>query len=232
MYRFIFIIIAGLMGCSQVMIIENESSDPPPQIRKFSYIALGDSYTIGHGLPATSSFPILLEKKLLNAGFEQEKKTKIIAKTGWSCDDLMKNISLSEVENNSYHLVTLLIGVNDQYRNIDIKYYPQRFTDLLNEAIRISGDKNKVVVLSIPDYSVTPFGNNSVKTAKEIAEYNQINKNISLQMGIKYVDITPISLKAKDDLTYLASDKLHPSEKMYIEWVNEMYLSVQSALKN
>ncbi len=232
MYRYVFIIVAGLISCSQVMNIENEPSDPIPQVHKFSYIALGDSYTIGHGLPASSSFPILLEKKLINEDFEMEKKTKIIAKTGWSCDDLMKNISLSSVENNSYNLVTLLIGVNDQYRNIDIRYYPERFTGLLNEAIRISGDKKRVVVLSIPDYSVTPFGNNSIKTAKEIAEYNQINKNISLEMGIKYVDITPISLKAKDDLTYLANDKLHPSEKMYAEWVNEMYPSILNALKN
>jgi len=232
MYRYIFMTIVGLMSCSHMMNIENPSQDTTPVPRKFSYIALGDSYTIGHDLPASSSFPLLLEKKLLSDGYEQEKKTKIIAKTGWSCDDLSKNISLSSIENNSYNLVTLLIGVNDQYRNIDIKYYPERFTTLINEAIRICGDKKKVVVLSIPDYSVTPFGNNSLKIAKEIVEYNNINKTISIELGIKYIDITPISLKAKDDLTYLANDKLHPSEKMYAEWVNEMYPSVKSALGN
>ena len=220
------------MSCSHMVNIENNPSDPVSPTRLFSYIALGDSYTIGHDLPASSSFPLLLEKKLLNDGYEQEKKTRIIAKTGWSCDDLSKNISLSLIENNSYNLITLLIGVNDQYRNIDINYYPERFTALINEAIRICGDKKRIVVLSIPDYSVTPFGNNSLKIAKEIAAYNQINKTISLELGIKYIDITPISLKAKDDLSYLAKDRLHPSEKMYVEWVNEMYPMVKSALGN
>jgi len=232
MYRYIFITIAGLMSCSHMVNIENNPSDPVSPTRLFSYIALGDSYTIGHDLPASSSFPLLLEKKLLNDGYEQEKKTRIIAKTGWSCDDLSKNISLSLIENNSYNLITLLIGVNDQYRNIDINYYPERFTALINEAIRICGDKKRIVVLSIPDYSVTPFGNNSLKIAKEIAAYNQINKTISLELGIKYIDITPISLKAKDDVSYLAKDRLHPSEKMYVEWVNEMYPMVKSALGN
>ena len=232
MYRIVVLILFTLSGCNDTMADQVLMPDPIEQPTHFSYIALGDSYTIGHDIPSDASFPFQLQKKLTEEGYIKVKDTKVIAKTGWSCDDLMKNISLSSVENNSYNLVTLLIGVNDQYRNIDIRYYPERFTALLNEAIRISGDKNRVVVLSIPDYSVTPFGKNSLKVAKEIADYNNINKSISVEMGIKYVDITPISLKAKDDLTYLANDKLHPSEKMYAEWVNEMFPAVISALKN
>ncbi|MBK9734016.1 MAG: hypothetical protein IPO92_03200 [Saprospiraceae bacterium] len=123
-----------------------------------------------------------------------------------------------------------MIGVNDQYSGHDINTYPANFTILLNKALLYATSKENVIVLSIPDYSVTPFGGNSIKTAMEIAAYNKINKTISDEMDIKYVNITTISLKAKDDLSYLANDKLHPSEKMYSEWVAEMYDEVLLAL--
>jgi lysophospholipase L1-like esterase len=196
-----------------------------------NYLALGDSYTIGQGVQAASSFPLLLKTELQSLNFTFVNEPKIIAKTGWTCADLLSNIKKEPLVPNTFDLVTVLIGVNDQYRGFDIAQYPENFTKVIQQAIDFAGTKDHVVVLSIPDYSVTPFGGGSQTTAKAIAEYNKINKKITLDLGIKYVDITPISLKAKDDLSYLASDKLHPSEKMYGEWVEEMLDEVELVLK-
>lgn len=199
--------------------------------KSINYLALGDSYTIGQGVQANSSFPLLLKDTLQSLGYIFSTEPKIIAKTGWTCADLLSNIKKETLVPNSFDLVTVLIGVNDQYRGFDIALYPENFTKVIQQAIEFAGKKDKIVVLSIPDYSVTPFGGGSQNTAKAIAEYNKINKKISLDLGIKYVDITPISLKAKDDLSYLANDKLHPSEKMYTEWIKEMLDEVEMVLK-
>jgi acyl-CoA thioesterase-1 len=199
----------------------------------FSYIALGDSYTKGEGIPADGSFPRQLEKRLISAGYTREQDVRIIAQTGWTCDNLYRSLQAAGIGNDTYRLVTLLAGVNDQYQRIPIQFYPERFGLLVDEAIRISGSKDRVVILSIPDYSVTPFakGSNTEKIAMEIRQYNEINRSIAESRGIKYVDITGISLKAKDDLSYLASDKLHPSQIMYEEWVTAMWDAVRDALK-
>jgi lysophospholipase L1-like esterase len=196
-----------------------------------NYLALGDSYTIGQGVQAASSFPLLLKTELQSLNYTFATEPKIIAKTGWTCADLLNNIMKETLVPNTFDLVTVLIGVNDQYRGFDITQYPENFTKVIQQAIKFAGTKDKIVVLSKPDYSVTPFGGGSQNTAKAIAEYNKINKKISLDLGIKYIDITPISLKAKDDLSYLATDKLHPSEKMYAEWVEEMMDEVVMVLK-
>ena len=210
-----------ITSCTHKLSVVNEDSVASiPKI--VNYLALGDSYTIGEDVPSASSFPMLLRTKLVGQGYTFNNEPKLIAKTGWTCADLLGNIEKENLVNNSYNLVSLLIGVNDQYRGYNINEYPARFTAVLQKAIDFAGSKKKVVVLSIPDYSVTPFGGGSQTTAKAIADYNVINKMIALEMGVKYVDITPISQKAKNDLTYLAPDKLHPSEKMYAEWVNEM----------
>jgi lysophospholipase L1-like esterase len=199
----------------------------------FSYIALGDSYTKGEDIPSEGSFPRQLEKRLISAGYTREKDVRVIAQTGWTCDNLYKSVQAAAIENNAYRLVTLLAGVNDQYQRIPIQFYPERFGLLVDEAIRISGNKDRVVILSIPDYSVTPFakGSNTEKIASELKQYNDINRGIAENRGIKYVDITGISLKAKDDLSYLADDKVHPSAKMYEEWVTAMWDTVREALK-
>jgi len=193
--------------------------------KTLTYLALGDSYTIGQGVTPFSSFPFQLYSRLQNDGFLFSSEPKIIAQTGWTCIELSKNIDDAKLKEKSFDLVTLLIGVNDQYRKQNIGLYANRFTELVEKAIFYSGDKDKVVILSIPDYSVTPFGGGSQQIAKEIMDYNTINKKIAEDYGIEYVDITPISQKAKLDISYLASDQLHPSAKMYAEWVEEMYPS-------
>lgn len=224
--------VAFLIFCScteKTSIVAENPIDKEDQ--SVTYLALGDSYTIGQGVPLSSSFPIQLKTRLQNDGYLFSSEPKIIAQTGWTCQELSKNIDNANLKGNSFDLVTLLIGVNDQYRKENIDLYANRFSELVEKAIFYAGDKKKVVILSIPDYSVTPFGGGSQQIAKEIMDYNTINKMISENYGIEYVDITPISQKAKLDLSYLANDKLHPSEKMYAEWVEKMYSVILKILE-
>lgn len=183
------------------------------------FLALGDSYTIGASVSQTESWPYQLKESLQRAGFQVDS-IDIIAQTGWTTRNLSNAISSAELQAN-YNLVSLLIGVNDQYGGYPISDYPLNFENLLKKAIELSGgDINKVIVLSIPDYGYTPFGkSNQSQISRQIDEYNQINKRISQQYNVFYVDITPISREGLSDPDLVANDGLHPSGKMYSLWV-------------
>jgi lysophospholipase L1-like esterase len=180
------------------------------------YLALGDSYTIGESVPATDRFPVQLAREL---GLVDPE---IIAKTGWTTDELNTAIDAGN-PHGPYDLVTLLIGVNNQYRGRDAEQYRGEFAALLQRAIGFAGgDAKKVVVVSIPDWGVTPFaeGRDRAKIGAEIDRYNAINREESTRAGAKYVDITPIS--RGNDPTLVAGDGLHPSGKQYTEWVKRI----------
>lgn len=189
----------------------------------YTFLALGDSYTIGESVPEQQRWPVQLVHQLQKQGYSFEDP-ELLAATGWTTLDLkdaMKQVDFKP----PYDLVSLLIGVNDQYQDMDIDRYPSRFRYLLREAIRLSGDKpDHVFVLSIPDYSVTLFGQkkNPDKIDREIQAYNAINKRISDSLGVHYVGITEISEKAASDTSLLADDGLHPSGKMYDQWVDKV----------
>ncbi len=188
--------------------------------RAKTILSLGDSYTIGQSVSEAERWPNQLAKALQDSGLDVEQP-KIIARTGWTTTELLSGIQNSQLDS-VYELVTLLIGVNDQYRGLGINYYRDGFVKLLNKAIEFAGnDRNRVIVLSIPDYSVTPFaqGGDTARIRLELDQFNALNQELSLQAGVYYVNITPISRKALKDKTYLAPDNLHPSEKMYGEWV-------------
>lgn len=199
--------------------------------KPLTYLALGDSYTIGESVSQEECYPVVLANKL------GEKRLNlaaphIIARTGWTTDELLSAIK-HENPPNTYDLVSLLIGVNNQYRNYDINTYSKEFEALLNIAIqKAKGDARRVFVVSIPDYGVTPFAKerNTDIIAKEIDDYNAIASNISQKYKVKYFDITPISRRAKQDLSLTAEDDLHPSGKMYAAWVNLMLDDVRSLL--
>ena len=186
----------------------------------YTYLALGDSYTIGESVPAESSFPYQLYERLKSNGINVEKPV-IIARTGWTTDELQSAID-PEALAAPYDLVTLLIGVNNQYRGRDINNYDIEFTELLQLAIDLAGgESGHVIVISIPDWGVTPFAasRDSEKIEQEIDQYNDINREETQKRGILYVDITPISRQARQNLSLIAEDGLHPSGKMYTAWV-------------
>ena len=194
----------------------------PSTIQK-RILALGDSYTIGESVMEADRFPNKTISILTTSSINLRYPSQIIARTGWTTQNLLNELAVSgNVLTPPYDIVTLLIGVNDQFQRVDTATYRLRFLQCLNKAIEYAGfKKERVFVLSIPDYSVTPFGaGNAAQIAMEIDWFNSINKQITLQMGINYTDITPSSRMAATDRTLLAADSLHPSGKEYLKWAN------------
>ncbi|MEQ9308706.1 MAG: SGNH/GDSL hydrolase family protein [Balneolaceae bacterium] len=229
---FYFFAIAFLSQCSpspQTSNIENNGISHPTTIK---YLALGDSYTIGESVPEPMRWPLQLTDSLIKNGIETEK-VDIIARTGWTTAELKQGI-IDNPPSPPYDLVSLLIGVNNQYRGYDIEIYRIEFRELLEQAIEFANnDSSRVFVVSIPNYGVTPFGQSrgEDKIRKELLEYDRIAKEIATEYNIPFINITPISEKAKENLTFIASDNLHPSGEMYSEWVHEMLPTVLSLIE-
>lgn len=199
---------------------------------KLKYLALGDSYTIGQGVDITQRYPVQIADSLKKRGYLMEDPG-IIAVTGWTTSDLQTAIRAANPQG-PYDLVSLLIGVNNQYRGQDINIYRKEFGELIDQSIYFAGnDTGRVIVLSIPDWGVTPFasGRDREKIAREIDEYNAINKEITLSKGIVWIDVTGISRLAENDATLIAGDGLHPSGKMYTEWVRLALPEIVKMLK-
>lgn len=196
---------------------------------QFRYLALGDSYTIGESVEVEERFPNQLAVLLANEGITVEVKT--IARTGWTTDELWQGIQ-AETLSPPYDMVSLLIGVNNQYRGRSIEEYREGFVFLLNKAIEYAGGNIKhIIVFSIPDWGVTPFayGRDTTKIATEIDAFNQVNLEESQKAGVHYVDVTPISRLALNDKGLIASDGLHPSGSMYAQWA-QLALPVASEI--
>jgi len=200
-------------------------------VGSLNYLALGDSYTIGESVPADESYPYLLASALTAQKHPASSPT-IIAVTGWTTDNLINAVSQAGLTGKKYDLVTLLIGVNDQYQHLSQDNYKVKFQQVLNTAINFAGgNKDHVFVLSIPDWGVTPFaaGKGSV-ISPQIDQFNAINKQISTATGVNYLDITGVSRQAAHDRDLIAGDGLHPSAKMYLEWVKLLEPIVEAKL--
>lgn len=200
------------------------------QTKSFTYLALGDSYTIGESVPMSKNFPNQTAALLKKTGITLEEPT-IIAKTGWTTDELQDQLSRTRLAV-PFDFVTLLIGVNNQYRGRSADEYAKQFEELLQQAIGYAdGKTNHVIVLSIPDWGVTPFaearlpdgqGRDRKQIAKEIDLFNSINKRISKQYKVHYINITPFTREATKDKTLVAKDGLHPSAKDYARWAEKV----------
>lgn len=196
------------------------------------FLALGDSYTIGEAVPEEERWPVQLVTKLRNTGISIADP-HIIATTGWTTDELQAAIDQQQPSEN-FDLVSLLIGVNNQYRNYPSETYRKEFKSLLEQAIGFaSGKRERVIVLSIPDYGVTPFGaaKDPEKIARELDEYNRIAGEITQEKGVAWFDITPGSRNALHDSALIAGDGLHPSGKMYHNWVEQIFPYVGNLLR-
>jgi len=201
----------------------------PAITKNISYLALGDSYTIGESVNQAGSFPYQLSAKLSTSGVQNPT---IIAQTGWTADNLIAAIDASGIKGKTYDFVTLLIGVNDQYQGLSQTNYRTKFAQLLNTAIAFAkGNKTRVFVVSIPDYGVTPFaGGQDAIIGPQIDQFNAINKDESDKAGVNYINITPISKQAATDGSLVALDGLHPSIKMYALWVDAIAKVVAKSL--
>ncbi|NML21530.1 SGNH/GDSL hydrolase family protein [Pseudoflavitalea sp. G-6-1-2] len=196
--------------------------------QSYTYLALGDSYTIGEGLPVAENFPYQTIQLLRKSGLNFHA-AEIIAKTGWTTDELQQGIDHSLLQP-KYDMVSLLIGVNNQYRGRSKDEYAGQFEQLLQQAIGFAGNQQShVFVLSIPDWGVTPFaeGRDRRQIEKEIDEFNEVGKTIAAKHHVHFIDITPGSREAATDESLIAPDKLHPSGKEYSKWAKQLADSIE-----
>lgn len=191
--------------------------------KKTSYLALGDSYTIGESVSESDRWPVLLTELLNKKGYDISAP-KIIAKTGWTTDELKAAIEKEAIKD-TFDIVSLSIGVNNQYRGREVENFRREFAELLQMAINFAGNKaENVFVLSIPDWGKTPFakGRDQNKIEHEIEKYNQVKKEECKKSGVAFIDITKLTQNIGNDSALLAKDGLHYSGRMHQLWVNEI----------
>ncbi len=204
---------------------------PPPDALR--WLALGDSYTIGEGVREGGRWPELLVERLVAAGFPVGPP-RVIATTGWTTDELSTAMDLAEPLGR-WDLVSLLIGVNNQYRGRSVADYRGEFQALLKRALALAGDRpDRVLVLSIPDWGVTAFataqGRDATQIADEIDQYNAAAADLCARHGVAFVDITPLSRERGGDVAMLVDDGLHPSQAMYALWAEAAFPVVAQML--
>jgi lysophospholipase L1-like esterase len=197
---------------------------------KLKFLALGDSYTIGQSVAPSQRWPVQLAGQLRARGIDISDPI-ILARTGWTTDELLAAMDQAKPDGGN-DLVTLLIGVNDQYRGYDTRGFSEHFDTLLRRAAALaSGGIKHVVVLSIPDWGLTPFGRQSARpnVSSEIDQFNAIAKDRTEHAGAVWVNISDVSREVADDSTLVADDGLHPSGKLYERWA-ELTAPAASAL--
>ena len=233
---FLFLV-AVLISCREKQNDPVKPNPEPPadttQQEGMRYLALGDSYTIGQSVPESERWPVQLSNSLDGHGFDVDE-VEIVARTGWTTSELANGIEEAGPQG-PYDMVSLLIGVNNQYRRLDTAEYRVEFRELLEQSIFFAGNvRSKVFVVSIPDYSVTPFAQSldTARIAREIDEFNAINLSESIRAGVDYINVTPISRLARYDTSLIATDGLHPSGKMYTQWVKEILPVAQRILED
>jgi lysophospholipase L1-like esterase len=221
MRRIVFLIICGALFSCQTpadseMLAKNDSTS-------ISWLALGDSYTIGQGVNSSERFPAQTLELLKSRSIKTAQLT-YVATTGWTSAQLDKSISQQNLA--YYDFVTVLIGVNDQFQGIDTSTYSKNFKSILNRAIQSTrGESQHVLVMSIPDYSLTPEGKklDTTKIKREIDLFNTLNKKVAKDFKCQYLDITVLGREAKSNPTWVAKDGLHPSAVAYKNWANRIF---------
>jgi len=224
-------LIASLMlaGCAAQPTRTPTAVETPAPMR---FLALGDSYTIGESVNPSERWPVQLAAALRGQGLRVDEPM-IIAQTGWTTGELLAGIEQQEPRG-PFDLVSLLIGVNNQYRGGSLDEYRREFRSLLQRAIDLAGrDPDRVIVLSIPDWGVTPFGasRDPARIAAEIDRFNAVKREETEFSGARYIDVTPISRQATSDHELVAPDGLHPSGEMYEAWVRLVLPEALAALR-
>lgn len=226
MYKLYLIILLTVWGCTTESQVPT-TSEATPQVIK--YLALGDSYTIGSGIDSIQGWPVQLSEALDSNNYSVDE-LQVIARLGWRTDNLLA--AIEDTPKDSFNLVSLLIGVNNQFQRRPLEYFQTQFDTLLQKAILLSGEPTRVFVVSIPDYGVTPFGqSNAEQIGAELEQYNAYMAEQSQLFNIPFIDITELSRELGASEGALATDNLHPSAMQYSRWVELIYPVVDSLLK-
>ena len=227
----IYIIILSVYSCDIFRDAEDMGIFPPIN---YKILSLGDSYTIGQSVCDECNFPVQLKDSLQTVLYNDTINVEIIAVTGWTTTALINSVN-PVLENDSpdnifkdNDLVTLLIGVNNQFQNRPFELYETEFPELVNKAISLtkSQSSNDLIVISIPDYAYTPFGQsgpNPSNTTQEIDMYNNFAENFCLENNINFINITDITRLGLINSDLVASDNLHPSELAYKKFVERIF---------
>lgn len=230
--KLILVLMIGLLLPAFTVGRKRAEEDPENNEKKHSFLALGDSYTIGESVDHLERWPVQLADRLNEMGFNMGNP-RIIATTGWTTSELLQGIEKENITE-SFDLVSLLIGVNNQYQGLSPEEYRMEYIQLLKTSVRFAGNhRDRVIVLSIPDWGVTPFAKDRdrKKIEGEIDLFNKIKREETEKMGIRFFNITEISRKAAEDASLVADDGLHPSGKMYRLWVHSIVDKVAEFLK-
>src|SRR5215211_7928031 len=230
-YFILFLLLVGCVPNTFPTATPDNAGLGETEMPVYRFLALGDSYTIGESVGGKHRWPNQLAKLLAAEGTQTE--VTIIARTGWTVDELWKGIQ-ADPPQGTYELVTLLIGVNDQYRGYPLDGYREDFRFMLGKAIEYAGgDPDKVVVLSIPDWGFTPFAatGDTETISQQIDEFNAANFEESKNAGAQYVDVTIISRMGMDDFDLITGDRLNPSGKMYTMWAEKVLPIAREILK-
>ena len=237
LYSFLLILFAR---CDNSLIYNNEISDQSsteiiddnnnknfisPNNESYSFLALGDSYTVGEGVSYEESWPSQFVDYALDRGIDF-KNPELIAQTGWKTYDLLNAIKSSNLSV-KYDFISLLIGVNNQFNSRPLSEFEDDLNEILTEINYLKKGNSKVIVISIPDWGYSPYGSsyNRDRISDEIDQFNNILKKISEQNNLNFVDVTQISRLAIKEPNLIAEDELHPSGLMYFEWVKKIYES-------
>jgi lysophospholipase L1-like esterase len=219
-----------MMACAAESPMNNDQTPAPTLVPgQYRYLSLGDSYTIGERVAPEERWSVILTE-LLRKNNINIANPEIIAKTGWTTAELMEGIK-GQNPKGPYNLVSILIGVNNQYRGQSIERYREELRELLQQAIGFAGGNiERVFMLSTPDWGVTPFakGSDQAKIATEIDAFNKAAKEECEKSGIVFIDITPLSRTARNDASLIADDGLHFSGKMYRQWAEFALPTVQN----
>jgi lysophospholipase L1-like esterase len=230
----VFVLVAGCGAeppKKSILQVPKKQSSVSPAVES-RYLALGDSYTIGESVDKDSRWPMQLAALLRDDGIELGEPT-IVARTGWTTSELSQGIDQAEIVG-PYELVTLLIGVNNQYRGKSIDEYRIELAELLQRALKFAGDRpERVIVVSIPDWGVTPYAKGRDRTAigEAIDQFNAVKEEETRKIGATFIEITRESRRAADDNSLLAPDGLHPSGKMYEHWAKAVLPAAKIALR-
>jgi len=198
--------------------------------QEVSMLALGDSYTIGEQVDMRERWPHQFAAALRKEGLEV-RDPDYIATTGWTTSDLLEGMSVSLNREKKYNLVSILIGVNNQYQGLDMGLYEPELRQIIEQALALAGGiHSRVFMLSIPDYAYTPFGKGDPGISREIDAYNAIKERVAREYGISFIDITPISRQGLSQPELVAGDGLHPSGAQYGAWVKKLLTEVKIPL--
>lgn len=234
------LLLSGLLSLAFLSCSGTDDSSPivPPanpatEIVSYRYLALGDSYTIGQSVCETCRFPEQLKTRLQAEIPNSAISIDIIATTGWTTTNLISAIN-SQNPGSNYDLVTLLIGVNNQFQHKPFSVYEQEFPQLVDKAVAFAqGEKSKVIVVSIPDYAFTPFGQNTSNAAQvssEIDQYNAFAQDYCIENNIAFINITDITRLGIQNPALVATDGLHPSQPAYSQFVDRILPKAKTAI--